>query len=73
MLNGEPWENPHDEVRTTKGKDLENMTPVDLENHLKIFDNLLCDFLAVQGGTNGITSGATNDVNRSGNDFSHTP
>lgn len=39
MINGAPWESPHSDTRTTKGKDLEQMNPDELGIHLKEFYN----------------------------------
>lgn len=41
MLNGKPWEEPHQAVRTTKGKDLDKMSSEELQLHKKHFVNLL--------------------------------
>ena len=43
MCNTAAWEG-HSETRTTKGKDLEKMTDVDLTAHLQKFDELLNDY-----------------------------
>ena len=48
MVNGEPWEAQHKETRTTKGKDLQKMTPEDLKAHLDKFTGLLTDYLAYE-------------------------
>lgn len=44
MLNGKPWDADvaHTAVRTTKGKDLQKMTKMELANHLSYFANKLC-------------------------------
>jgi hypothetical protein len=47
MVNGDPWENPHSQTRTTKGKDLDKMTPEDLSVHLKEFEKLITEYLDV--------------------------
>lgn len=44
MVNGSPWEEPHSKTRTTKGKDLDRMSPEDLCVHLQEFENLLSDY-----------------------------
>lgn len=44
MLNGYPFNNPHEAVRTTKGKDLEKMPGLELIEHLKIFQYLLKEY-----------------------------
>jgi len=44
MVNGEPWDTKtvaHTEVRTTKGKDLDSMSPDDLSAHFATFRKLL--------------------------------
>lgn len=43
MINGEPWEKnvAHKSVRTTKGKDLEKMSPEEVRTQLEIFKLLL--------------------------------
>jgi hypothetical protein len=41
MLNGEPWENAHASTRTTKGKDLQQMTDSELADHLLKFNDLI--------------------------------
>ena len=41
MINGPPWENPHSAAPTTKGKDLDRMSDVDLRKHLDKFKKLL--------------------------------
>lgn len=48
MVNGEPWGNPHKDVKTTKGKDLDKMSPEDLIIHLGEFKDLLRDALAIK-------------------------
>jgi hypothetical protein len=45
MVNGEPWENAHANVRTTKGKDLDKMQPNELREHLSEFLVLLNDYM----------------------------
>lgn len=52
MVNGEPWGNPHKDVRTTKGKDLERMNDCDLNNHLKEFSVLLSAYSKTLKSTN---------------------
>lgn len=41
MVNGLPWENPHSQVRTTKGKDLEKMEKWQIEEELEVFEYLI--------------------------------
>lgn len=41
MVNGPPFESPHKEVRTTKGKDLEKMSEQELIEQLGVFNTLL--------------------------------
>lgn len=47
MVNGEPWDrdHAHQEVRTTKGKDLDKMPEDELIEHLALFSDLLDEFL----------------------------
>ena len=45
MVNGEPWDNAHANVRTTRGKDLDKMEPDDLHDHLTEFQMLLNDYM----------------------------
>jgi hypothetical protein len=45
MVNGAPWESQHTETRTTKGKDLESMSPEAVVSHLSMFDTLLHNYL----------------------------
>jgi hypothetical protein len=45
MVNGEPWESPHSQVRTTKGKDLEKMTPEQVQEHFSCFRRNLTQYL----------------------------
>ena len=45
MVNGDPWEEPHAKTRTTKGKDLDRMTPEELGVHMKEFESLLNGYL----------------------------
>jgi hypothetical protein len=45
MVNGEAWEDAHSDVRTTKGKDLDKMTPEDLDFHLEDFSKLITEYL----------------------------
>jgi hypothetical protein len=40
MVNGPAWKIAHSEVRTTKGKDLQSMTPKQLKEHLAAFSYL---------------------------------
>ena len=46
MVNGEPWppEIAHTEVRTTKGKDLDKLSPQELQRMLSIFKSFLRDW-----------------------------
>ena len=45
MVNGPPWEGrAHQDVRTTKGKDLEKMSDADLEEHLRAFNFLVDEY-----------------------------
>ena len=44
MVNGPPFENPHEDVVTTKGKDLQKMTPKEFEQHMYQFANLICRY-----------------------------
>jgi hypothetical protein len=46
MVNGEPWDKSiaHNDVRTTKGKDLEKMPESELIDHLSIFQRLLSEY-----------------------------
>lgn len=37
MINGKPFEHPHVDVRTTKGKDLQSMSETELREHLNNF------------------------------------
>lgn len=49
MVNGEPWDTAttaHNDVRTTKGKDLDTMPEEDLQRHLNVFRGLVVDYLA---------------------------
>jgi hypothetical protein len=46
MVNGEPWENPHANVRTTKGKDLERMTPDQVQEHFARFRHNLIEYMS---------------------------
>lgn len=41
MVNGKPFEEPHQQAPTTKGKDLDKFTPEDLAAHLTKFKELL--------------------------------
>lgn len=41
MVNGEPFKHQHDDVKRTKGKDLEKMDPATFYNHRLAFMNLL--------------------------------
>lgn len=41
MLNSEPWDEQHNETRTTKGKDLDNMDEDSLFKHFVHFENML--------------------------------
>lgn len=42
MVNGQPWgDKAHEEAPTTKGKDLQKMTPDELNEHLMKFDAML--------------------------------
>ena len=45
MVNGDPWPSDfaHKEVRTTRGKDLEKMSPQQLLEHLQFFEEHLND------------------------------
>jgi len=45
MLNGKPWDEPHQAVKTTKGKDLEKMLPYDLNEHKRHFQRLLDEYM----------------------------
>lgn len=45
MVNGARFENPHSQVRTTKGKDLEKMEPEELASSLRKFAHLLQEYL----------------------------
>lgn len=45
MVNGEPWENAHAKVRTTKGKDLDKMQPDELREHMNEFLVLLKNYM----------------------------
>ena len=40
MINGKPFENPHEAAPTTKGKDLDKMSEEDLKAHLDFFKNM---------------------------------
>ena len=42
MINGEGYEHPHSEVRTTKGKDLESISKEDVGDSLCLFRWYLC-------------------------------
>ena len=48
MLNGPPWTDPHHETRTTRGKDLDQMKPQALSDHLDTFKQLLNDYLETE-------------------------
>lgn len=45
MKNGKPFENPHSEVRTTKGKDLESLNDISREIQQIKFANLIYQYL----------------------------
>lgn len=44
MVNGTPWDTQHAATRMTKGKDLEQMAPMELMDHLRTFSNLLNEY-----------------------------
>lgn len=48
MINGEPWEEPHICVRTTKGKDLDSLSDSSKNINLAIFEMLLKNYLDEQ-------------------------
>lgn len=50
MVNGAPWDKDfaHQDVRTTKGKDLDKMSDADLTEHLRTFQMLLGEYLRVE-------------------------
>ena len=41
MINGQPWDEPHQAIRTTKGKDLQKLSPNDFSIQKKIFLELI--------------------------------
>lgn len=41
MINEKPYSNPLDSVKTTAGKDLLQMTPIELEDHLSVISSLM--------------------------------
>ena len=45
MINGPDFEHKHKETRTTKGKDLESLSSLDLLTHLTSFNVLLTEYL----------------------------
>lgn len=45
MINDAPYHHPHKMAPTTKGKDLETMSPIMLQEHLDKFKGLIRDYL----------------------------
>lgn len=57
MINGYPFNNPHSQVRTTKGKDLEKMQDKDLVEHLHIFKYLVKEYNKPKHKIEGVKDG----------------